>query len=275
MDDRREFVVGGGYLNEEVFNVWKTDDEFLALKRTYRNLLNPVEGETEEQRRRRVDEASAVQSKILDFEVDSRKYTSLDHPDPLVRKLTLQTSWLIGPWYRESLQRLAEQLPDDPWVVDALRVAEERWVKTQAQNKIAIGTEILDFEAEDLAGQSFAFKELMTDSSIVLLEFWASWCGPCRSEIPHMKQAYERFGEQGFDIVSFTIDDSLEDWQVASEEEELPWHNLGMGTDAEAAKKYFISGVPKNYLVNAETGLILATDLRGHHLDERLEEELL
>lgn len=89
-----------------------------------------------------------------------------------------------------------------------------------------------------------------------------------------MKAAYERYRSKGFEIVSFTIDNEREDWEIASEEEQLPWHNLGMGEEADAPKAYGVTGVPKNYLVDAETGDILARDLRGHHLDEKLAELL-
>ena len=89
-----------------------------------------------------------------------------------------------------------------------------------------------------------------------------------------MKEAYERFREKGFEIVSFTIDDDRESWEEASAEEDLPWINLGMGTEADAPVAYNVTGVPKNYLVDSRTGDIVAKDLRGHHLDEKLEELL-
>ncbi len=275
MDSRAKFVVNGGYYNDAVFNVWKTSDEFLGKRDEFRTLVQDVEGETEEERRRRVDAYIAAQRETLDIEERGRQTTSLTHPDPLVRKLTLQTTWLIGPWYRESINRLASLMPDDPWVQNRAVIENERWDKKQEQNKIEVGSPILDFEGETLTGDVIALADVQKDSKLVLLEFWASWCGPCRTEIPHMKQAYEKYQDQGFEIISFTIDDSRDDWEVASEEEDLPWVNLGMGSDAEAPKKYYVTGVPINFLVNAESGLIVAKNLRQHHLDEALEEELL
>ena len=87
-----------------------------------------------------------------------------------------------------------------------------------------------------------------------------------------MKEAYDRYKSQGFEIVSFTIDNVREDWEIASAEEQLPWHNLGMGEEADAPRAYRVTGVPKNYLVDAASGDILARDLRGHKLDEKLAE---
>lgn len=273
MNPKRRWIIEGGKYNDAVFNVWKASDEYVQAYEEYDVLLVAVEGETERDRRDRVDAYSAKFREILDLEVQGRARTSLNHPDPLVRKLTIQTTWLFDGSHREALHRLAALTPDDPWVVEQVAAADARFEKRQNESQIAIGTEILDFEAQTLAGETVAFRDVLSNSEVVLLEFWASWCGPCRTEIPHMKQAYERFKDQGFEIVSFTIDDWKEDWQVASEEEEIPWHDLGMGPDADAPKKYNITGVPHNYLVNAESGVIIAKNLRQHKLDERLEEE--
>ncbi|MXW54250.1 MAG: TlpA family protein disulfide reductase, partial [Gammaproteobacteria bacterium] len=132
------------------------------------------------------------------------------------------------------------------------------------------GTPIVDFDAVDLDGSPVKLSDIQQDSKLVLLEFWASWCGPCRTEIPHLKEAYGKFKEQGFEIVSYTIDESQEAWELASEEESLPWPNLGIGPDSEAPTKYSVTGVPYNLLFNAETGEIVKKNLRGLQLDEEL-----
>ncbi len=274
MDDGRRFVIHGGEYNDAVFNAWKTSEGFIEATAENIRLWMPVEGETEEQRRARVDLASAAQSRVIDIESNIRAEVSTTHPDPLVRRLVLESTWLLGPWYLEALRSLAEMTPDDPWVVDRLAAAEAAEVKYAAARRITTGTDIIDFTGETLDGDSVQLADIRADSKIVLVEFWASWCGPCRTEIPHMKQAYEEHQPNGFEIVSFTIDDDREDWELASEEEDLPWPNLGMGREAEAPTAYSVTGVPDNYLVDSATGEILATDLRGHHLDVKLDEIL-
>ena len=87
-----------------------------------------------------------------------------------------------------------------------------------------------------------------------------------------MKEAYAKFGDQGFEILSFTIDEDRLAWEIASEEEDLPWLDTGMGKEHEAPLAYGVTGVPKNYLVESGSGNIVAKDLRGHHLDIALEE---
>lgn len=275
MDQSRQFTVTGGYYNDEVINSWKLSTDYVNTQQALKLVRTTPEEESEEQYRDRMDQLSTLSSDLLDIEVEGLSQLASQHDEPQVRKLALQMSWLIGDWYWEALVALADDMPDDEWVKAKSIEAKERIVKETAQAKIAIGTEILDFTAEYLSGETVSLNELQQEKSLVLLEFWASWCGPCRVEIPHMKEAYERFKDKGFEIVSFTIDDSKEDWELASEEEELPWPNLGMGQEAEAATKYSITGVPANYLFDARTGTIVALDLRGHKLDEMLEEKLL
>ena len=274
LNNGRRFVIHGGEYNDAVFNAWKTSEEFIEATAENILLWTPVEGETEEQRRARVDLASAAQSRVIDIESNIRAEVSTTHPDPLVRRLVIESTWLLGSWYLGALRGLAEMTPDDPWVVDRLAAAEAAEVKYAAARRITTGTDIIDFTGETLDGDSVQLADIRADSKIVLVEFWASWCGPCRTEIPHMKQAYEEHKPKGFEIVSFTIDDEREDWVLASDEEDIPWLNLGMGREAEAPTAYSVTGVPDNYLVDSATGEILATDLRGHHLDVKLDEIL-
>ncbi len=123
-------------------------------------------------------------------------------------------------------------------------------------------------------GEVISFKEICGKNKYVLLEFWASWCGPCRAEIPHMKEAYAKYNNKGFEILSFTIDDDKEAWAAASEEEAIPWLDTGFGDQGEAKKLYEVTGVPANYLVDGHTGEVIARNLRGHKLDEKLQELL-
>lgn len=270
-----QFFIEGGPLNDAVYNSWRRSAPYVEAQAEYQRLLPAVDGETEDERRRRVDEAAAVFDGMLTLETEGRAHIATTHPDPFVRRLTLETTWLGGDWMLEAWRGLAALTPDDSWVLERLARAEEGAAKrAKERQRFAVGAGIRDFVADTLDGEPVRLADVRAESRYVLLEFWASWCGPCRVEIPHMKEAYDRYRDEGFEIVSFTIDDDREDWEIASEEEQLPWPNLGMGRDAEAPLAYNVTGVPKNYLVESSTGEIVAKDLRGHHLDEKLEELL-
>ena len=267
------FYIEGGTYNDAVYNSWRRSEAYLAEYAEYRRLLPAVDGETEDERRARVDGSSAAFSRMLDVETEGRARVSTTHPDPLARLLTIETAWLGGPWMLDAWRGLAEMTPDDPYVIDQLARAEVAEAKrVEERRRFAVGADIQDFVADSIDDDPVRLADVRAGSELVLVEFWASWCGPCRVEIPHMKEAYSKFGDQGFEILSFTVDEDRLDWEIASEEEDLPWFDTGMGMEHEAALAYGVTGVPKNYLVESESGNIIAKNLRGHHLDIALEE---
>ena len=89
-------------------------------------------------------------------------------------------------------------------------------VHRQAVEELALA--IRDFTALNLDGEEIRLFDVMSSNKYTLVEFWASWCGPCIAEIPHLKAAYERFREQGFEILAFNLDDEREAWRQASED---------------------------------------------------------
>ena len=272
MDSRTEFIVQGGHYNDIVVNSWRLSPEYLRLREDYLRADQAVEGETRADRLTREARAAALFDEMLRLENQGRRRIALGHEDPLARKLTIQSTWLRSPWITDALRQLAEMLPHDAWVAESLALEEAYAAELARAASFDVGAEVRDFEAETLDGEIVSVSGAREGKDVILLEFWASWCGPCRVEIPHMKRAYARYGPRGFEIFSFTVDDLREDWAEASEEEDLPWINTGMGIDHPATEAYGVTGVPANFLVDAPSGRILARNLRGHKLDEALEE---
>lgn len=124
------------------------------------------------------------------------------------------------------------------------------------------------FTVQDGNGASFNLQQLMAGKKYLLLDFWASWCGPCRKEIPNLKAVYEKFAPKGLEIVSISIDKDAAAWQKALEEERLPWRNFRDETGV--ADAYSVSAIPAIFLVDG-SGTIIATGLRGTALQEKLE----
>ncbi len=137
-----------------------------------------------------------------------------------------------------------------------------------------MGGRYLPFSADSLDGKATSLSQTCKANKYVLLEYWASWCGPCRSEIPHLKEAYTHYRDKGFEIFAYTLDDDRAAWVKASGQEELPWINTGMGAKSDPVLLYEVTGVPANYLIDTSTGLVVARDLRGDKLELKLKELL-
>ncbi len=204
------------------------------------------------------------------------KYNEIrfNSPDPYARLLAIyHSNKSIN--YDEQLDELEIELgllPEIVYLRYTKKAADER---NKNSATITVGSIIKDFVSNDLEGKEFHLAKVLKQNKYTLVEFWASWCGPCRGEIPHMKTAYQKFDSKGFEIVSFTLDDEGERWKKASEEEQLPWINVGdlLAYKSPVVRMFGINGIPANYLVDS-SGKIIAKDLRGKKLDDKLNELL-
>lgn len=107
---------------------------------------------------------------------------------------------------------------------------------------------------------------------VVLVDFWASWCGPCRKENPNLLKAYGKYHEKGFEIIGISLDDKKERWLQAIEADKLGWLHASdlKGWKSDLAQEYGIKSIPMSFLVDTE-GKIIAKDLRGDALEKKLE----
>ena len=141
--------------------------------------------------------------------------------------------------------------------------------KIRIAKKSQIGKEALDFSQETPEGESFNLSSLR--GKYVLVDFWASWCKPCRAENPFVVKAYNKYKDENFEIVGVSLDASKESWVAAIEKDGLPWVHVSdlKYWKNEVALQYGISSVPANVLIDPD-GIIIDKNLRGEALTEKL-----
>ena len=134
------------------------------------------------------------------------------------------------------------------------------------------GSPAKQFNVKGDDGKVLSLKQLSEGKKVVLVDFWASWCGPCRKEIPNVKAQYALYKDKGFQVVSISIDKKEADWRKALAEEKLEWPNF-LDTEG-AADLYKVRSIPAMYLVDAESQTLIATgdDARGEALAKKLAE---
>jgi len=135
--------------------------------------------------------------------------------------------------------------------------------------KLAIGMPAPDFMIADMNGKNISLKDFK--GKYVLLEFWASWCSPCRKENPNLKKAYSRFHDKGFEIIGISLDlpDFKKAWLEAIKADSLPWIQLSL--NRAVIKEYNVQRIPASFLI-APDGKILSKDLRGEEVEKKLAE---
>lgn len=143
-----------------------------------------------------------------------------------------------------------------------------------AQENIKIGAEAPDIDLPNPQGKNIKLSSLR--GKVVLLDFWASWCGPCRAEMPTVVAAYNKYKNKGFTVYSVSLDKTAENWTKSIQALGMTWENQVSDLkfwDCAPAKAYGVNGIPAAFLIDRD-GKIIARDLRGSALDAKLAEVL-
>lgn len=136
---------------------------------------------------------------------------------------------------------------------------------------VNIGNRYVNFSMKDTEGREVQVSDF--EGQVILLDFWASWCGPCIKEYPALREVYSKYKDQGFVIIGVSQDQSEEHWRNVIKSENLEWINLWdpNGMKSEPHLIYGINGIPDSFLIDGE-GIIVARNLRGNSLIKKIGE---
>ena len=135
-----------------------------------------------------------------------------------------------------------------------------------------VGQQFTDFEMADPDGKMHKISDFVGEGKYILVDFWASWCGPCRAEMPNVLEAYNKYHTKGFEVIGISFDEKKDAWVKAVAQIQMPWLQLSdlKGFECAAAPIYKVDSIPDNILIDPQ-GKIIDRALRGKALHSRLQ----
>jgi peroxiredoxin len=249
----------------------KSQEEFDA----YNNSLNDITAQEsplyENWGKGNKEEQSALEAKLNDLRMQKRARANqyiASHPKSPVSISLVSDRAAIGDY--SDVKRIYEKLDKGlQQTAEGKRIA-KRLVLLKRSD---LGQPMLDFTQNNMEGQPVKFVDFK--GKYVLVDFWASWCGPCRAENPNVLKAYNQYKDKNFTVIGISLDDNGDKWKKAVKDDHMPWTELSdlKGWENEVAKYYGIQAIPCTYLIDPH-GKIIATYLRGEALHEKLAELL-
>lgn len=174
-------------------------------------------------------------------------------------------------WSYGDVDFMKRLLPEFKKAHPDLKITELLEDKVARFSRVAIGQPYVNFVSQDVNGHRVSLSSVK--GKYVLIDFWASWCGPCRRENPHLVKLYNRYRKNGFEIMGVSLDKRSSRWISAIEKDQLSWTQVSdlKGYLGDAPMLYNVSAIPSNVLLDSE-GKIIAYNLFGKDLEMKLQE---
>ncbi|MCY3540477.1 MAG: TlpA disulfide reductase family protein [Gammaproteobacteria bacterium] len=234
-----------------------------------------------------------LREKIANFQIAKLQDVATNHEDPNAQLLAMQMG-AFSPYYEHAKEALSvwRTLSDkfdkdvlDTYVTPELEKAELVYSQTLIDEALVPGQKIPAFTLASLDSEDVSIYDLASEKDMVLIDVWASWCGPCIAAFPELKELYAAYTDKNFEIVGISIDNNLEAWSEGVETHTLPWVQLAELKDTDrsgpVAKSLGATSIPKTFLIDSQGCIyrkdILPAELKAflidrYGMDESLEE---
>jgi peroxiredoxin len=248
-------------LSKVVVSGSKSNDEYTA----YLKSLDPQS--------KKIAKAEEDYKKITDEVMKEIKNSQIDfvrkNPGSFVTPFILRN--IITDMKAEEIESIIKNM--DPAVADSPEMKDIS-SKVAAMISVASGKIAPDFRLKDVDGNDVVLSSRI-GTKLLLIDFWAGWCRPCRLENPNVLKAYKEFHKNGFDIIGVSLDRTKDEWIKAIADDKLPWTQVSdlKYFNSPVAKLYNVTSIPANFLLD-EKGIIIATNLRGDALYTKIKELL-
>jgi peroxiredoxin len=250
--------VTGSLYSQKGINFLKKGNEYFEYQTKTQQELQSLSGE---QRTALTEELREKAQAFINLR-DSFIQRNMNTPLPLlaVQYVNPQNEF---PQYFDIVEASINALPEHSYT---------KQLETARKGMIVVGNYAPEIAYPDTAGTVRKLSDLK--GQIVLLDFWASWCGPCRRENPNVVAMFKKYADSGFTVYSVSLDRSEQRWEQAIEKDNLIWPNHVSDLkqwQSEPAKLYGVRSIPSTFLIDRE-GKIMALNVRGHQLNQKLEE---
>ena len=254
-----------------------------ALKAKYEAFQKSIEAPNE-QLQQLTDEFKALQGDRSDEAETKRKdivqeYDAVNERIEKMRRDFIRDNrdnelpaYLVGDVYSYSYEELKELLdPSTGYYNHPLM--DRAKAQLASLEKRQPGRKFAELEMNDMEGKAVKLSDYVGKGKYVLVDFWASWCGPCRQEMPMVVKSYAQYKDKGYEIVGVSFDQNGEPWKKAVGDLGMTWPQMSdlKGWECQAHEAYGVNSIPSNVLVDPQ-GIIMAHDLRGQGLLEKLAE---
>lgn len=212
------------------------------------------------------DSIFVVYNKVIGEQTEEYKKFVRNYPNSLVSTHILNI--FKTTWKKQTTSELFSLMNKERQESDNGKTI-TRFIKLNKNPQI--GEKYVDFEQANVIGQKIKLSDI--EGKYILVEFWASWCHPCRMSNPSLVKEYRQYRKQGFEIFGVSLDEDKDSWLKAIKKDSLTWENVSdlKGSENEAGLIYGVNGIPDNILID-ENGIIIGRALRGSQLSKKLEE---